>query len=104
MDNAHTIEARRIVRDEPELAAEIARQLDAGLLGCDLTGRQRECFEFIREYILRHGNSPSFGEMQNALGISSKSSVHRLVHALEDRGYISIKPGLWRSISLRRHA
>ena len=54
-----------------------------------LTSRQAECLRFITRYIREHdGIGPSFSELEEALGVSSRSAVHRLLTALEDRGYI----------------
>lgn len=53
-----------------------------------LTRKQAELLAFIREYNASHPNSPSFDEMQAALQLASKSGVHRLVVALEERGAI----------------
>lgn len=104
MNYAVTIEAQNIVRNQPELAKEIARQLNGRPLGGGLTKRQRELLDFIRGYIATHGFSPSFDEMKDALGLASKSGIHRLVHGLQDRGYIEFRSLLARSITLRRQA
>lgn len=53
-----------------------------------LTSKQKELFEFIESELIAKGVAPSFDEMKNHLGLSSKSGVHRLVSALEERGYI----------------
>lgn len=53
-----------------------------------LTEKQRNLLVFIREKLAIDGVSPSFEEMREAIGLKSKSGVHRLVVALEDRGYI----------------
>lgn len=104
MDYARTIEAQRIVRDDPALAAEIARQLNGRPLGGGLTVRQRDLLNFIRKYIAEHGVTPSFDEMKQALGLASKSGVHRLVTALVERGYVDTMPNRARAITLRRRA
>lgn len=49
-----------------------------------LTASQYELLEFLRSC----ESCPSFQEMQEALGLKSKSGVHRLINALEERGYI----------------
>lgn len=104
MDYVRTIEAQRIVRDDPALAAEIARQLNGRPLGGGLTARQRELLSFIRKYLGEHGIVPSFDEMKDALGLASKSGIHRMIEALVERGYIERMPGRARAITLRRHA
>ncbi len=53
-----------------------------------LTKRQRELLEIIRDGIEREGIAPSFEEMKTAMGIRSKSGVHRYVNALVERGFI----------------
>lgn len=53
-----------------------------------LTLQQRRLLDFISEYTTQHGTSPSFDEMKRALRLGSKSGVHRLVLALEERGRI----------------
>jgi SOS-response transcriptional repressor LexA len=53
-----------------------------------LAEKQRDLLDFIGHYQCEQGASPSFEEMRDALGLKSKSGVHRLVHALEERGYI----------------
>lgn len=63
-----------------------------------LTPRQRECLDFIFNFSVEHGYSPSFREMAAAMGLASTSGVHRLVLALEKRGYIRRLPRADRSI------
>lgn len=104
MDYARAIEAQRIVRDDPALAAEIARQINGRPMGGGLTRRQHELLRFIISYTGRSGISPSYDEMVEALGLASKSGVFRLVNALEERGYIDRIPDRARAISLRRQA
>ncbi len=53
-----------------------------------LTNKQYELLMFIHERIRETGVPPSFDEMKDALGLKSKSGIHRLVTALEERGYI----------------
>jgi repressor LexA len=55
-----------------------------------MTAQQRALLDFIRRYITEHqGVSPSFDEMRDALGLASRSGIHRLVTALKDQGYIA---------------
>lgn len=61
-----------------------------------LTRRQRELLTYLRTREI----APSFSEMQGVLGLSSKSGVHRLIEALEERGYITRSPNRARSIEL----
>jgi len=53
-----------------------------------LTPRQNECWLFLAKYTADHGYAPSFDEMAAALNLSSKSNIHRLLNALEERGFI----------------
>lgn len=53
-----------------------------------LTTKQKELLLFIHERIKEDGVSPSFDEMKEALNLASKSGIHRLIVALEERGFI----------------
>jgi len=53
-----------------------------------LTRKQRELLLFIDERLRDGGVSPSFDEMKEALGLKSKSGIHRLISGLEERGFI----------------
>ena len=53
-----------------------------------LTKKQHELLTYIDERIQETGISPSFGEMKEALGLKSKSGIHRLITALEERGFL----------------
>ena len=53
-----------------------------------LTAKQRDLLVFLKQYQAEHEHAPSFDEMKNAIGLKSKSGIHRLVSALEERGYI----------------
>jgi repressor LexA len=53
-----------------------------------LTRKQIELLDFIRTRIDAEGVPPSFDEMKEALGLKSKSGIHRLITALEERGFI----------------
>ncbi len=53
-----------------------------------LTRKQLELLEFIQKRIKRDGVPPSFDEMKEALDLRSKSGIHRLITALEERGFI----------------
>ena len=65
-----------------------------------LTAKQRELLIFIDDRLKQDGVSPSFDEMREALDLKSKSGVHRLISALEERGFIRRLPtgrARWRS-------
>lgn len=53
-----------------------------------LTKKQHELLTYIDERIQDTGISPSFDEMKEALGLKSKSGIHRLITALEERGFL----------------
>ena len=59
-----------------------------------LTAKQRELLLFIDARLKESGISPSFDEMREALDLKSKSGVHRLISALEERGFIRRLPSL----------
>lgn len=53
-----------------------------------LTAKQQQLLRYIKEHLDRGGVSPSFEEMKEALNLKSKSGIHRLISALEERGFI----------------
>src|SRR6185503_18981484 len=53
-----------------------------------LTRKQHELLLFIHERLKESGIPPSFDEMKEALDLASKSGIHRLITALEERGFI----------------
>jgi repressor LexA len=53
-----------------------------------LTRKQHDLLEFIQSRLQRDGVPPSFDEMKEALDLRSKSGIHRLITALEERGFI----------------
>lgn len=53
-----------------------------------LTRKQLDLLEFIHKRVQRDGVPPSFDEMKDALDLRSKSGIHRLITALEERGFI----------------
>jgi repressor LexA len=67
-----------------------------------LTPKQHELLMFIKERLARSGVSPSFDEMREALDLKSKSGVHRLISALEERGFIRRLPNRARALEVVR--
>lgn len=67
-----------------------------------LTKKQHELLIFIRAHLEESGISPSFDEMKNALGLRSKSGIHRLVSALEERGFVRRLPHRARALEVLR--
>ena len=53
-----------------------------------LTKKQHQLLLFIRDRVARDGVAPSFDEMKDALKLKSKSGIHRLILALEERGFL----------------
>ena len=69
-----------------------------------LTRKQHELLSFVNERLTNTGISPSFEEMKEALGLRSKSGVHRLITALEERGFIRRLPHRARALEVIRLA
>jgi repressor LexA len=67
-----------------------------------LTAKQHELIRFIQERLEETGISPSFEEMKEALDLKSKSGVHRLISALEERGFIRRLPNRARALEVIR--
>jgi repressor LexA len=65
-----------------------------------LTSKQRELLLFIHQRIKEGGVSPSFDEMKEALDLASKSGIHRLITALEERGFIRRLPHRARALEV----
>ena len=67
-----------------------------------LTRKQHELITFIQNRLEESGISPSFEEMKDALDLKSKSGVHRLISALEERGFIRRLPNRARALEVIR--
>ncbi|SFI24175.1 transcriptional repressor LexA [Jannaschia pohangensis] len=67
-----------------------------------LTRKQRDLLEFIHKRMQRDGVPPSFDEMKDALDLRSKSGIHRLITALEERGFIRRLAHRARAIEITR--
>jgi repressor LexA len=67
-----------------------------------LTRKQSELLSYIHERLSESGVSPSFEEMKEALALKSKSGVHRLISALEERGFIRRLPNRARALEVVR--
>ena len=65
-----------------------------------LTVKQRELLQFIDDRLKASGVSPSFDEMREALELKSKSGVHRLISALEERQFIRRLPNRARALEV----
>jgi repressor LexA len=69
-------------------------------MGIMLTRKQLELLRFIHERLKEAGVPPSFDEMKDALDLRSKSGIHRLITALEERGFIRRLPNRARAIEV----
>ena len=67
-----------------------------------LTRKQHELLMFIHERLKAEGIPPSFEEMKDALQLKSKSGIHRLITALEERGFIRRLPNRARALEVIR--
>jgi repressor LexA len=67
-----------------------------------LTRKQHELLLFIHERLKESGIPPSFDEMKDALDLASKSGIHRLITALEERGFIRRLPNRARALEVLR--
>src|ERR1700739_1078240 len=65
-----------------------------------LTRKQFELLRFIHERLKEAGVPPSFDEIKDALDLRSKSGIHRLITALEERGFIRRLPNRARAIEV----
>ncbi|MEX0970909.1 MAG: transcriptional repressor LexA [Paracoccaceae bacterium] len=67
-----------------------------------LTKKQLDLLQFIHKRVQKDGVSPSFDEMKDALDLRSKSGIHRLITALEERGFLRRLPNKARAIEILR--
>lgn len=65
-----------------------------------LTAKQAELLDFLKAYSDEFDRMPSFDEMRQGMGLASKSGVHRIIEALEERGFIRRLPNRARCIEL----
>lgn len=65
-----------------------------------LTPKQQELLVYINSRLARDGISPSFEEMKNAVGIRSKSGIHRMIKALEERRFLRRLPYRARALEI----
>src|ERR1700721_1349459 len=65
-----------------------------------LTRKQAELLRFFHEALKKGGVPPPFDEMKDALDLRSKSGIHRLITALEERGFIRRLPNRARAIKV----
>jgi len=65
-----------------------------------LTGKQQQLLLYINKHLTQNGVAPSFEEMKEFLGLRSKSGIHRLIKALEERGFIRRLPHRARALEV----
>src|SRR3954466_4741508 len=65
-----------------------------------LTRKQHELLRFIHDRLREDGVAPSFDEMKDALKLRSKSGIHRLIMALEERGFLRRLPHRARALEV----
>src|SRR3954453_3124505 len=65
-----------------------------------LTKKQHELLMYINQRLAATGVAPSFDEMKDALGLKSKSGIHRLISGLEERGFIRRLPHRARALEV----
>ena len=68
-----------------------------------LTKKQNELLIYINQNLRESGVAPSYEEMKEALDLRSKSGIHRLINALEERGFIRRLPHRARDIEVTKH-
>ena len=67
-----------------------------------LTKKQKELLDYLSEYKDKHNHSPSYDEIRIAMNLKSKSGIHRIVSALEERGFIKKLANRARAIEIIR--
>ncbi|MGY3233658.1 repressor LexA [Bradyrhizobium sp. USDA 4448] len=83
-----------------EFSVSELNDITRGILVEMLTRKQYELLRFISERLKESGVPPSFDEMKDALDLRSKSGIHRLITALEERGFIRRLPNRARAIEV----
>ena len=67
-----------------------------------LTKKQKDLLLFIHDRLAQGDIAPSFDEMKDALGLKSKSGIHRLISALVERGFLERLPNKARALQVKR--
>jgi repressor LexA len=65
-----------------------------------MTEKQKLVYDFIKTFIKVRGFTPSYSEIAQGLGMSSKSNIHRHIHSLKERGLLHVKPHMIRSMKV----
>lgn len=66
----------------------------------DLTKKQSEALEVIRQFLATHNYAPSYRDVMRKMGIKSPATAYNHVQALKEKGYIKLKDGQMRSVEL----
>jgi repressor LexA len=91
-----------MVADLFRVGADPTREDPNGEFVVMLTRKQYELLIYIDSYLKRTGYSPSFEEMKDALKLKSKSGIHRLISALEERNYLGRRHHRARALEVLR--
>jgi DNA-binding MarR family transcriptional regulator len=94
--------ARDLIQDDLALALEVHRQLMArnSPIGFGLTAKEASVLAYLRDRARESEIAPSFEEIMAHFDIGSKSTVHRILTALEERGKIQRLPNRPRAIAI----
>ena len=65
-----------------------------------MTETQKLVYDFIQMFLKLKGFAPSYSEIAQGLGMTSKSNIHRHVHTLREKGLLQIKPHMVRSMKV----
>lgn len=65
-----------------------------------MTEKQKLVYDFIQMFLKLKGFAPSYSEIAQGLGLTSKSNIHRHVHTLREKGLLQIKPHMVRSMKV----
>lgn len=65
-----------------------------------MTKRERDLLDFLKDFISRHGKSPTYAEMAEGLKLRSRGNTHRLIKSLESQGYVKVTPQSYRAIEI----
>lgn len=63
-----------------------------------LSKKQYEILTFVTEYLTQHGYPPSYQEIAEHFGLSSRATVHEHIHAIQEKGYLRMQEGVKRSL------
>jgi len=66
----------------------------------NLTKKQKKIFDFVKSYIQKNKEAPYYEKIMRGVNLKSKNSVYNYVHQLKDRGWITIKIGKCKSMTL----